>query len=82
MKNRIKLTEINQFELQNVELNSIKAGQDGICDYACGCNCACPQGDEYTLNNTTNSNAVTTENAGWAVDGTKIAVALTIAIFF
>ena len=81
MKNKIKkIAELNRFEIDNGDLNEIKAGEAGMCDYACGCSCACETGNNYQANNTANSNAVNTESAGLAESGTEIAVAVIIAL--
>lgn len=74
MKERINLSKINQFELQNDTLNSIRAGEAGVCDFACGCSCACQTGDTYTMNNTANDNATSTESGGATYSGVDKAI--------
>ena len=82
MKRNIKLSNIKGYELKKDEINSIVAGEAGLCDYACGCSCSCDTGNEYQANNTADTNASNTESAGFAQEGTAVAVAVIIAIIW
>lgn len=75
MKKNIKLSNINGYELKNDEINSIVAGEAGMCDYACGCSCACDTGNEYQANNTADGNANNTESAGGVSAGSTAVIA-------
>lgn len=81
MKKYLKLSNLNSFELRKDEINSVVAGEAGICDYACGCSCACNTGDDYGATNTANGNASSTESVGYVQAGTGTVIGI-IATFF
>jgi len=80
MKNNMKLSNLNGFKLRKNEINSIVAGEAGICDWACGCSCACNTDDETGKTNNTNGSATSTESAGYVQDGTWVGIGILIAI--
>ncbi len=82
MKKKIKLSNFAKYELKNDKINSIVAGEAGMCDYACGCSCACEPNDQFGSTNNANGNASSTESAGTAQAVTEIGVAIIVGGIF